>query len=177
MSRVGKYPIILKSGISVILENENIKINGPKGELSLDIPSCVDVVYKENQISVNPKDSTIIARKLWGSIRALINNMVVGVSDGFKVNLDINGVGYRANIQGKNLVLQLGFSHDIIFPIPEGVKLTCPDQTHIVIEGHDKQQVGQVAAKIREFKKPEPYKGKGIKYDNEVILRKEGKKK
>jgi large subunit ribosomal protein L6 len=177
MSRVGKYPILLKPGVTCSLSDNSVKLVGAKGELSLAIPQEVEVKYLDNQITVTPKNKTILARKLWGSIRALINNMVIGVSEGFRINLDINGVGYRASVQGENLVLQLGFSHEVMFRIPNDVKVVCPDQTHIIIEGYDKQKVGQVAAKIRNFKKPEPYKGKGIKYSDEVILRKEGKKK
>ncbi|MFL1780811.1 50S ribosomal protein L6 [Candidatus Hepatincolaceae symbiont of Richtersius coronifer] len=177
MSRVGKYPIILKNDITVDLKDNILNIKGKKGEANLLIPVDVQIKHEDNTIAISPQNDTLQARKLWGSFRALINNMVIGVSEGFKITLDISGVGYRATVQGKNLVLQLGFSHDIIFPIPEDISIVCPDATHITIEGLDKQKVGQVAAKIRAYKKPEPYKGKGIKYSDEVILRKEGKKK
>ncbi|MDR0484115.1 MAG: 50S ribosomal protein L6 [Alphaproteobacteria bacterium] len=176
MSRIGKYPVVLKDGVSVSFNGDNINVKGKKGESSLKFSNHVSVKLEDNKIVVAPNDDTIEARKLWGTTKALINNMVIGVSDGFKVNLEIRGVGYRASVQGKNLVLQLGFSHDVIFPIPAGVNIICPDQTHITVEGTDKQVVGQVAAKIREFKKPEPYKGKGIRYENERVIEKSGKK-
>ena len=177
MSRVGKYPVELKDNTTVSLKGDELLVRGKKGESSIRIPDCIKVVCENNLVSVSMDKETTEAKRLWGSLRSLLNNMVIGVSNGFKETLDINGVGYRASVQGKNLVLQLGFSHDVIFPIPSGVSIVCPDQTHINIEGIDKQLVGQVAAKIRGFKKPEPYKGKGIKYSSEVILRKEGKKK
>ncbi len=177
MSRVGKYPIVLRDGVSASIKDNIVIIKGKKGESSYKFSSDVLLNVEGDKLIINPANNTLIAKKLWGTTRALLNNMVVGVSDGFKVMLDLNGVGFRASVQGKNLVLQLGFSHDVIFPIPADVSILCPDQTHINIEGMDKQRVGQVAAEIRGFKKPEPYKGKGIKYSNEVILRKEGKKK
>ncbi len=176
MSRIGKYPVVLKEGVSASFDGNIINVKGKRGESSFRFSDQVFVKLEDNKIIVTPSNETLDARKLWGTTKALINNMVIGVSDGFIVKLEIRGVGYRASIQGKNLVLQLGFSHDVIFPIPEGVAIVCPDQTHIVVEGTDKQVVGQVAAKIRGFKKPEPYKGKGIRYENERVIEKSGKK-
>lgn len=176
MSRIGKYPVALKDGVSVSFNGNIINVKGKRGESSFQFSDNVLVKLEDNKVFVSPANDTLDARKLWGTTKALINNMVIGVSEGFTVKLEIRGVGYRASVQGKNLVLQLGFSHDIIFPIPAGVSIACPDQTHIVIEGTDKQVVGQVAAKIREFKKPEPYKGKGIRYENERVIEKSGKK-
>jgi large subunit ribosomal protein L6 len=176
MSRIGKYPVVLKDGVSASFSGNKINVKGKKGESSLSFSNHVNVKLEDNKVIVSPANDTIEARKLWGTTKALINNMVIGVSEGFKVNLEIRGVGYRASVQGKNLVLQLGFSHDVIFPIPAGVNILCPDQTHITVEGTDKQVVGQVAAKIREYKKPEPYKGKGIRYENERVIEKSGKK-
>jgi len=177
MSRVGKYPVTIKNNVEVSLDNSQISLKGTKGTAALNISSYVKVEKVDNAIVVTPIDNTLFAKKMWGTMRAHINNMMTGVSEGFKMNLEIQGVGYRASIKGSNLVLQLGFSHDVIVPIPDDVKISCPDLTHINIEGISKQRVGQVAAKIRAFKKPEPYKGKGIRYVNEVVLRKEGKKK
>lgn len=177
MSRVGKYPVTIKNNVEVSLDSSQISLKGTKGAVALDISSYVKVEKIDNTIIVSPIDNTLFARKMWGTTRAHINNMMIGVSEGFKTSLEIQGVGYRANIKGSNLVLQLGFSHDVIIPIPDDVTISCPDLTHINIEGVSKQRVGQVAAKIRAFKKPEPYKGKGIRYVGEVVLRKEGKKK
>jgi large subunit ribosomal protein L6 len=177
MSRVGKYPVALKDNVSVVISNNIVNVKGKRGESSISIPVGIEIKTEKGFVSVNPLNDNKETRAMWGSMRALISNMITGVSDGFKVSLDIHGVGLRASVQGKNLVMQLGFSHDVVFPIPEGITIVCPDQTHINIEGSDKQKVGQVAAKIRAYKKPEPYKGKGIKYSNEVVRRKEGKKK
>lgn len=177
MSRVGKYPIVLKSGVSANVTDGKIEVVGSKGKLSLDIPACISVVYENNSIIVSTLDSTKNARSLWGTIRALINNMVIGVSEGFKRNLEINGVGYKSSMKSDKLLLNLGFSHEVLYEIPSSVQVVCSDPTHISVSSINKQEVGFVAAQIRSFKKPEPFKGKGIKYDNEVILRKEGKKK
>ena len=177
MSRVGKYPVTVPSGVTVEIANRILKAKGKLGELSLRLSDEVDAKLEGGKVVVTPRSETKRARTLWGTTRAHVNNMVGGVSKGFSKTLDINGVGYRAQVQGKNLQLQLGFSHDVIYPIPAGVTIKCEKPTQITISGADRQRVGQVAAEIRAFRKPEPYKGKGIKYDNERILRKEGKKK
>jgi large subunit ribosomal protein L6 len=177
MSRVGKYPVTVPSGVTVEIANRILKAKGKLGELSLRLSDEVDAKLEGGKVVVTPRSETKRARTLWGTTRAHVNNMVGGVSKGFSKTLEINGVGYRALVQGKNLQLQLGFSHDVIYPIPAGVTIKCEKPTQITISGADRQRVGQVAAEIRAFRKPEPYKGKGIKYDNERILRKEGKKK
>jgi large subunit ribosomal protein L6 len=177
MSRVGKHPVAVPSGVTVEIANRVLKAKGKLGELSLRLNEEVDAKLEDGKVVVTPRSDTKRARTLWGTTRALVNNMVGGVSKGFTKTLDINGVGYRAQVQGKNLQLQLGFSHDVIYPIPAGVTIKCDKPTQITVSGADRQRVGQVAAEIRAFRKPEPYKGKGIKYDNERILRKEGKKK
>ena len=177
MSRVGKYPVTVPSGVTVEIANRILKAKGKLGELSLRLNDEVDAKLEGGKVVVTPRSETKRARTLWGTTRAHVNNMVGGVSKGFSKTLEINGVGYRALVQGKNLQLQLGFSHDVIYPIPAGVTIKCEKPTQITISGADRQRVGQVAAEIRAFRKPEPYKGKGIKYDNERILRKEGKKK
>lgn len=177
MSRVGKYPVILKDGVTAEIKDNIIIARGKKGELKFNLPSPVDVKIEDNKIIVTPKNKTIEATKLWGTIRATINNMVVGVSEGFSRELLITGVGYRASLDNKKLKLQLGFTEDVIFPVPECIEINCPEPTRIVLTGINKQEVTHTASKIRAFKKPEPYKGKGIRYSNEVILRKEGKKK
>ncbi len=177
MSRVGKYPVAVPSGVTVEIANDEIKAKGKLGELSAPISSEVDVVVEDNVVKVTPKRESKKARAMWGTTRALVNNIVTGVSTGFTVDLEINGVGYRAAIEGKDLVLALGFSHPVRFPIPDGITMKCERPTAISISGSDKQRVGQLAAEIRAFRPPEPFKGKGVKYANEIILRKEGKKK
>lgn len=177
MSRIGKNPVEIPEGVSVDVAGQIVTAKGKHGQLSVTLTDNVEIVQESNKISVSKQDDSLNARKMWGTARSLINNLVVGVSEGFTKKLEINGVGYRAQLQGKELVLQLGFSHDVKFPIPEGIKITCPDQTHIDIFGVNKQMVGQVASDIRGYRPPEPYKGKGIKYEAEQILRKEGKKK
>ena len=177
MSRVGKHPVPVPSGVSVEIVNRILKAKGKLGELSLRLSDEVEAKLEDGKVVVTPRSDSKRARTLWGTTRALVNNMVAGVSTGFSKTLDINGVGYRAQVQGKNLQLQLGFSHDVVYPIPAGVTIKCETPTQITISGADRQRVGQVAAEIRAFRKPEPYKGKGIKYDKERILRKEGKKK
>ena len=177
MSRVGKHPVTVPSGVTVEIANRNLKAKGKLGELSLKLSDEVEAKLEDGKVVVTPRSDTKRARTLWGTTRALVNNMVGGVSKGFTKTLEINGVGYRAQVQGKNLQLQLGYSHDVVYPIPAGVTIKCEKPTQITISGADRQRVGQVAAEIRAFRKPEPYKGKGIKYDNERILRKEGKKK
>jgi len=178
MSRIGKLPIDVPAGVTVELNNKNINVKGKLGNLTHLIPNEVKVENNENKIFVSIADNdNNKARALWGLTRSLISNMVKGVSQGFKVTLDINGVGYRAAVKGNILTLFLGFSHEVKFLIPSGIQMVCPKPTQLEIHGFSKEHVGQVAANIRKLRKPEPYKGKGIKYDNEVIYRKEGKKK
>lgn len=177
MSRIGKKLVPLPQGVTATVKDRDVKVKGPKGELSLRVVEGVEVKLEKTGISVTPKEMTDAARAQWGMQRTLVNNLVEGVSKGFSQTLEINGVGYRAAIQGKNLQLQLGYSHDVIYPIPTGIDIKCEKPTIVVVSGSDKQKVGQVSAEIRSFRKPEPYKGKGIKYAEEKIRRKEGKKK
>lgn len=177
MSRVGKHPVNIPDGVEVQIAEKFLKAKGKLGELQLPLNDNVSVKLEDKTVIVEPKGSSKFSKAMWGTMRRLINNTVSGVSEGFSVTLDIVGVGYRAQVQGKNLQLQLGFSHDVLFPIPEGITIKCTKPTQIIITGADKQKVGQVAAEIRSYRPPEPYKGKGVKYENEVILRKEGKKK
>jgi large subunit ribosomal protein L6 len=177
MSRVGKYPVEVPGGVQVSIADQVLTTKGKLGALSLPLTTEVDVTVEDGKVVVKPANDGKRARMLWGTTRALVNNMVKGVSTGFTVTLEINGVGYRAAVQGKILNLQLGYSHDIPFPIPDDVTIVCDKPTSIIVSGADKQRVGAVAAKIREFRGPEPYKGKGVKYATETIRRKEGKKK
>jgi len=177
MSRVGKYPVAVPSGVDAQLAGAILTVKGKLGQLSLPIPEDVEAKLDQGKIWVKPRAQTKRARMLWGTYRSLINNLINGVSKGFTVNLEIQGVGYRAAVQGKNLQLQLGYSHDVIYPIPAGIAIKCDKPTSIAISGADRQRVGQVAAEIRAMRGPEPYKGKGIRYEGEQILRKEGKKK
>ena len=177
MSRIGKKPVPVPTGVTVNLSGQNISVKGPKGELKLALVEHVLAKLEDGKVAVNPRDETKIARSCWGMSRTMISNMVRGVTEGYTRSLEINGVGYRANVQGKVLQLNLGYSHDVNYPIPEGIEIKTPKPTEIVISGIDKQRVGQVAAEIRDFRGPEPYKGKGIKYSDERIFRKEGKKK
>ena len=177
MSRIGKRPIELPGGVSASVSGQSIEVKGPKGTRSFNATDDVDIAVDGNVVTVTPRGSSKRARQQWGMSRTQIANLVTGVSDGFKKELEINGVGYRAAVQGKVVKLSLGYSHDVDFDIPEGVTITAPKPTELVIEGIDQQVVGQVAANIREWRKPEPYKGKGIKYKDEYIFRKEGKKK
>lgn len=177
MSRIGKNPIEIPDGVSVEVGGQIVTAKGKLGELSVTLTDDVEIVQEHNQISVIQRENSSDSRKMWGTARSLISNLVTGVSEGFSKKLEINGVGYRAQVEGKELVLQLGFSHDIKFTIPEGITITCSDQNSIDIFGASKQMVGQVASDIRSYRPPEPYKGKGIKYEGEHILRKEGKKK
>ena len=177
MSRVGKHPVVIPQGVTVEVAGQTVTAKGKLGTLKLVVGSDVAAAVKDGKVVVTPKAETKRARMQWGTTRALVNNMVSGVSKGFSVGLEINGVGYRAAVQGKTLNLQLGFSHEINFPIPDDIKITCEKPTSIQIAGADRQRVGEVAAKLRGMRKPEPYKGKGIKYDTETIRRKEGKKK
>ncbi|MEJ0052784.1 MAG: 50S ribosomal protein L6 [Methylovirgula sp.] len=177
MSRVGKKAVVLPAGVTAKVEGQNIAVKGAKGELRFEVPGDVNVSFADNQIKVDPRNETKRARALWGTARAQVNNLVIGVTKGFERKLEINGVGYKAAVAGKNLQLSLGYSHDVVFPIPQGIAITTPKPTEITIVGIDKRQVGQVAAEIRAFRPPEPYKGKGVKYSDEFIFRKEGKKK
>ena len=177
MSRIGKKPVPVPQGVTVTLEGQTVKVKGPKGELQTALVDLVNVKQEGDEIIVSPKDDGKPARSAWGLSRTLIANMVIGVTDGFTKTLEINGVGYRAAIQGSGLQLNLGYSHDVVYAIPADVKIETPKPTEIVVSGIDKQRVGQVAAEIREWRRPEPYKGKGIKYSDEYIFRKEGKKK
>jgi large subunit ribosomal protein L6 len=177
MSRVGKYPVVVPNGVTVNLAGGELSVKGKLGQASINLVDVVDTSLEDNQVWVKPKNETKQARMMWGTTRANIANLVKGVSEGFTINLEINGVGYRAAVQGKSLQLQLGFSHDVNYPIPEGITIKCEKPTAISITGTDKQRVGQVAAEIRAYRGPEPYKGKGVKYETETILRKEGKKK
>ncbi len=177
MSRVGLAPVEVPSGVTVEFAGKKMTAKGKQGSLVLQFHEEVEPKLENGQITVTPKNDTLQARKLWGTYRALAQNVIRGVSEGYRKELAINGVGYRAAVQGKALVLQLGYSHEVRYPTPEGLKIECPTQTEIVITGADKQKVGEAAAVIRSFRPPEPYKGKGIKYKEETILRKEGKKK
>ena len=177
MSRIGKKPVPLPKGVTATVEGQTVKVKGPKGELKVTLVDDVDVKLDGESIVVSPREGYERARAMWGLSRTLVNNLVLGVTDGFTEKLEINGVGYRAAVQGKNLNLQLGFSHDVAYPIPEGIQIVTEKPTSIAISGIDKQLVGQVAAEIRSYRPPEPYKGKGVKYADERILRKEGKKK
>ena len=177
MSRIGKRAIAVPSGITANVEGQTVKVKGPKGALSVALHDDVSVKLEGGQIKVEPRSETKRARSQWGTSRTLIANLITGVTKGFEQRLEINGVGYRAAVQGKNLQIALGYSHDIIYPIPEGITIATPRPVEIVISGMDRQKVGQVAAEIRDYRPPEPYKGKGIKYAGERIFRKEGKKK
>ncbi len=177
MSRIGKRPVTLPKGVTAQVEGQTVRVKGPKGELKVTLVDDVEVQLADNGVVVSPRPDFERARAMWGLSRTLVNNLVRGVTDGFTEKLEINGVGYRAAVQGKNLNLQLGFSHDVAYPIPDGIQIVTEKPTSIAISGIDKQLVGQVAAEIRSYRPPEPYKGKGVKYAGEHILRKEGKKK
>lgn len=177
MSRVGKHPVEVPSGVTVDIDGVVVSAKGKLGELSARLTDDVEITREDNLVWVKPRSNSKQARQMWGTARATIANLVTGVTQGFTRNLDINGVGYRAQVQGKDLVLQLGFSHEVRYPMPEGIKIEAPEQNKIIISGADKQKVGQVASEIRGYRPPEPYKGKGVKYAEEQILRKEGKKK
>ncbi|WP_373086730.1 50S ribosomal protein L6 [Sneathiella sp.] len=177
MSRIGKHPVTIPSGVDVQLADHDITVKGNKGVLSMTFVDDVVVSREDDKIWVKPRTASTRGRQMWGMQRTLLSNLVEGVSEGFTKKLEIVGVGYRAAVQGKILKLNLGFSHDVDFPIPDGIEIKCPTQTTIEISGADKQRVGQVAAVIRSYRKPEPYKGKGVKYAGEFIFRKEGKKK
>jgi large subunit ribosomal protein L6 len=177
MSRVGKKPVAIPSGVTAVVEGQVVKVKGPKGALSLVLHGDVEAKVENGEVKVDPRAQTKRARAMWGTYRSLLANVVEGVTKGFERRLEITGVGYRAALQGKNLQVQLGYSHDIVYPIPEGITIAVPKPTEIVVTGIDGQKVGHVAAEIRAFRKPEPYKGKGVKYAGEYIFRKEGKKK
>lgn len=177
MSRIGKKPVPVPSGVTATINGQNISVKGPKGELSFVLNDNVLAEMTDGGIKIDPRGTSKTARSMWGMSRTMVLNIITGVSAGFEKSLEITGVGYRAQVQGKNLQLALGFSHDVLYPVPEGIEVKCPKPTEIVISGIDKQQVGQVAAEIREFRPPEPYKGKGVRYAGEFIVRKEGKKK
>ena len=177
MSRVGKYPVEIPQGVEVAIVEGILTAKGRLGELRLPLSHHVETTVADNRVTVAPRGSAAPARMMWGTTRALVAAMVKGVSTGYSKTLEITGTGYRAAVQGSNLVLNLGYSHDVVYPIPPGITITTPRPTAVTVTGVDKQRVGQVALDIRNFRAPEPYKGKGVRYDNEVIRRKEGKKK
>ncbi|WP_441236843.1 50S ribosomal protein L6 [Bradyrhizobium sp. 930_D9_N1_4] len=177
MSRVGKRPVAVPSGVTATVDGQTVKMKGPKGQLQFVVHNDVEVKLENGQVKVNPRLETNRARALYGTARAQVANLVEGVTKGFEKKLEITGVGYRAAMQGKNLQLALGYSHDVVYTIPEGITITVPKPTEITVTGSDIQRVGQVAAEIRSYRPPEPYKGKGVKYVGEFIFRKEGKKK
>jgi large subunit ribosomal protein L6 len=177
MSRIGKKPVPLPKGVTATVTGKDVKVKGPKGELKMTLVAEVDATVGADSITVTPRMDMERARQMWGLSRSLVNNLVVGVTQGFNTKLEIQGVGYRAAVQGKNLNLQLGFSHEVAYPIPAGITITAEKPTMLTVSGMDKQLVGQVAAEIRAYRKPEPYKGKGVRYADEYVRRKEGKKK
>jgi large subunit ribosomal protein L6 len=177
MSRIGKRPVELPSGVSASVSGQTIEVKGPKGARSFTATDDVSLAVEDGKVTVEPRGKSKRARQQWGMSRTMVQNCVTGVTDGFKKELEIQGVGYRAQMQGNTLKLSLGYSHDVDFEVPSGVTVTCPKNTEVVVEGSDQQLVGQVAANIREWRAPEPYKGKGIRYKGEYIFRKEGKKK
>ncbi|PCJ59888.1 MAG: 50S ribosomal protein L6 [Rhodospirillaceae bacterium] len=177
MSRIGKNPVIVPSGVDVTIDGQCVTVKGKLGQLDVTLADLVLLSKEDDKIWVRPNGKTKSARQMWGTAKSLIQSLVIGVSEGFLVRLEINGVGYRAKMEGKDLVLQLGYSHEVRHPIAEGVTVKCKKPTLIEVSGTDKQRVGQVASEIRAFRPPEPYKGKGVRYENEIIVRKEGKKK
>ena len=177
MSRIGKKPVSLPKGVTASIEGRTVKVKGPKGELSVTLAREVSAKVDEHGVTIMPDKAAERASQMWGLSRSLVNNLVKGVTQGFTQKLEIQGVGYRAAVQGKNLNLQLGFSHDVIYPVPPGITITAEKPTMISVSGIDKQLVGQVAAEIRNYRRPEPYKGKGVRYEGEYVRRKEGKKK
>ena len=177
MSRIGKRPVTVPSGVTAAVEGQTVKMKGPKGQLQFVVHDDVEVKFENGAVKVAPRLETNRAQAMYGTARAQVANLVEGVTKGFEKKLEITGVGYRAALQGKNLQIALGYSHDVIYAVPEGIAITTPKPTEILVSGIDKQRVGQVAAEIRAFRPPEPYKGKGVKYAGEFIFRKEGKKK
>ncbi len=177
MSRVGKHPVEIPGGVSVDIAGRQVTVKGKLGELQARMMDEVTITQEGSQLLIRPKTDTKRARMMWGTARTVVHNLVSGVNEGFTKRLEIQGVGYRAQVQGRDLVLQLGYSHEVRYPVPEGITVECPDPTHIIVRGADRQLVGQVAAEVRSFRKVEPYKGKGIRYADEIVRRKEGKKK
>jgi large subunit ribosomal protein L6 len=177
MSRIGKKPIEVPQGVTASIDGQTVSVKGPNGELAFLATDDVTIGMKDGLITVEPINDGQRARAAWGLSRTMVANLVEGVTKGFERRLEINGVGYRAAVQGSNLQINVGYSHDVVYPIPDGIKIATPKPTEIVVSGADKQRVGQVAAEIRDFRRPEPYKGKGIKYAEEIVHRKEGKKK
>ena len=177
MSRIGKNPVQVPDGVSVEVSGQTVTAKGKKGELTASFTDDVVITLDGNVVTVAPREGAAKARQMWGMTRTIISNLVEGVTNGFSKKLLISGVGYRAAMKGSDLVMQLGFSHEVIVPVPAGIDIKCPDQTTIEISGADKQKVGQIASNIRSFRPPEPFKGKGVRYDGEYIVRKEGKKK
>jgi large subunit ribosomal protein L6 len=177
VSRIGKKPVPVPSGVQATVQGQTVKVKGPKGALELALPGEVAAAVDGGTVTITPRQDTQRARAMWGLSRTLVSNLIAGVTQGFEKRLEISGVGYRAALQGKNLQLALGYSHDVVYPIPDGIQIATPRPTEIVVTGIDRQKVGQVAAEIRSFRPPEPYKGKGVKYAGEYIFRKEGKKK
>ena len=175
MSRIGKKAVPVPTGVTANVEGQTVKVKGPKGALQLLLPDEVTAKLDKGAVKLDPRTDTQRARAMWGTSRTLVANLMTGVTKGFESKLEINGVGYRAAVQGKNLQLSLGYSHEVLYPIPEGIAIATPKPTEVVVTGIDKKKVGQVAAEIREFRKPEPYKGKGIRYSDERVLRKAGK--
>src|ERR1041384_4123927 len=176
MSRIGKKAVSVPSGVTANVEGQTVKVKGPKGAMQVVLPDDVVVKMDAGAVKVDPRSDTKRARAMWGTSRTLVSNLVTGVTKGFEKRIEISGVGYRAALQGKNLQLALGYSHDVIYPVPEGIAIATPKPTEVLVTGIDKQKVGQVAAEIRAFRPPEPYKSKGVKYAGEYIFRKEGKK-
>ncbi len=177
MSRIGKRAVTVPSGVTANVEGQTVKVKGPKGALSFVLDENLSAKLEGNALKIEKRNEGARAKSMWGTSRTLVNNLMAGVTKGFERKLEITGVGYRAAVQGKNLQLSLGYSHDVVYSIPEGIAITTPKPTEIVITGIDRKKVGQVAAEIREYRPPEPYKGKGVKYEGEYIFRKEGKKK
>ncbi len=177
MSRIGKQPVIVPEGVTLDVNGQDVKAKGAKGELSLRVHDDVSVKMEDGQVILAPRSQSLTSRKIWPTMRTLVNNIVIGVVEGYTKKLQIQGVGYRAAMQGNTIVMQLGFSHEVRYDIPQGIQVSVEEQTKITVAGIDKQLVGEVAAKIRGYKKPEPYKGKGIRYEDEYVMRKEGKKK
>jgi large subunit ribosomal protein L6 len=177
MSRIGKKPVPVPSGVTANVEGQTVKVKGPKGIMQVVLPDDVLVKLDNGEVKVDPRNDSKRARSMWGTSRTLVSNLITGVTKGFEKKLEITGVGYRAALQGKNLQIALGYSHDVVYAVPEGITIATPKPTEIVVTGIDKQKVGQVAAEIRGYRPPEPYKGKGVKYAGEFIFRKEGKKK
>ena len=177
MSRIGKKPVTVPSGVTLTQSGQTVSVKGPKGELSFDLPDAVVGKFEDNELTLTPVEGAKNASAMWGMARTMVSNMIEGVTDGFKKELELRGVGYRAQMKGSDLSMQLGYSHDVDYTPPAGISIEAPKPTSIIVSGIDKQQVGQVAAEIRAFRKPEPYKGKGVRYVGEYVRQKEGKKK